>query len=244
MLAIPLTIAYIIFFVIIAMDPQQKDLILPMYLVGYVLALSTVIRAVHKLCLEWMSPAKWIVYVLFIVFGFFTMPIFLIVSIFGRLGRIFSIPEDEYDEGSAKARLARDVAEDIRQSMWFLSSTNAVEKILDENYRGIIRLDDGTKAQHMKQVAIIRLSGKKYVLLCPISMPDILDPDYRPGDEDNEAYMTPTDKKALAFAIAPCPGHPGNIALVPVENDNLYRRIYAVYDSLVAERDLYSPKEK
>lgn len=226
LIAIPLTIGLIAFLILAALTPEMQDLIIPLYAAGYVLALSTVIRATRLATRFWHPFFKVLAYVIALALGVVLMPLNLFISLFGRFFRIFirtsdyvSVTEDEIE--SHRRRIAEEVASDMRKAIWNVSSRRAIDQILDENYKGDIKIDNGEIVKVMKQVALIKLTGKQYVLLSPR--------EDRPEDEENMAY---------AFAIAPVPPK-GRLALVEVTDPKLYRRIFSVYESLVAERAIY-----
>lgn len=119
-----------------------------------------------------------------------------------------------------RAEIDSHVAEKIRRSLHDTSSNRAVDRILDENYKGDIKIDDGTNPKSYKQVALINLSHQKYALL---------------AERDEAGHASPT---AQAFAIVPDTKY-GN-TLVLVEDEALRDRIFAVYRALLAEKRIYS----
>lgn len=183
--------------------------------IAFILALSTIIRFVAR-CVRYRGfVGTLLIGLLAFVFATALTPIFLVISIFGRLGRLFC-PH----KAKPGARFAEDVREEINRDIWIASSQVAIKRILDREYDDDIKLDDGTEVTSYKQVALVRLSGRRYVLLSPIN-------------EETEAVGD-----ALAYAITSYPGTDSE-ALVLVENESLYRRIYSVYDSLLAERAMF-----
>ena len=116
--------------------------------------------------------------------------------------------------------ISSEVSDKIRASLWRTSANRAVKKILDESYKGDIKIDDGIEPKIYKQVALINLSHQKYALLAE------KDEHGRPASVAN------------AFAIVPDARY-GN-SLVLVEDDALRERIFAVYRALLAEKRIYS----
>ena len=119
-----------------------------------------------------------------------------------------------------RAELDSHVAEKIRASLHGTSSNRAVNRILDENYKGDIKIDDGTDPKVYKQVALINLSHQRYALL---------------AEKDETGRVSGS---AQAFAIVPDNKH-GN-TLVLVEDEDLKSRIFSVYRALLAEKRIYS----
>lgn len=105
---------------------------------------------------------------------------------------------------------------DISSSVWRASSRQAIAKILDDSYKGDIKLDDGIESKTYKQVALIKLTGRQYALLSPKNTQD-------------ELYGS-----AVAFAIAP-DARTGERTLQAVEDEGLYKKIFSVYETLLAE---------
>lgn len=119
-----------------------------------------------------------------------------------------------------RAELDSHVNERIRSSLHGTSSNRAVGRILDENYKGDIKIDDGTDPKVYKQVALINLSHQRYALL---------------AEKDETGRVSGS---AQAFAIVPDNKH-GN-TLVLVEDEDLRSRIFSVYRALLAEKRIYS----
>lgn len=209
----------------VILDPKSGAIdtqFLIIYICGYVLSLSSAFRAVYTRT-EALGPfVKALIFLPTLAACAILMPVLLVWSIVGRAIRIFRDPERELLN---EQLLAEAAAADIRSSVWEISAGRAVDFILDPAYRGPVRVDDGDKVHIMKQVALIRLDGNKYVLLSPTPAPD---------DEGE----IPDEGTAIPFAIAPKREGEG-YTLVRVQNENLSARIYSVYNSLVAERDIF-----
>lgn len=185
--------------------------------VAYALAFSTIIRFVHKRVFLSGPAGKFFLGIFYFILGTILSPFLLIGSIFGRLYRLRTSPEDR----RVGADFAEDVAEEINRDLWLSSSKIAIDKILDKGYTGLIRLDDGIEVSYYRQVSLIKSAGRTYVLLSP-------------SDEDSD-----DEGVAIAFAIAPYPGTE-QTSLVRVTNENLYKRIYSIYDSMLAEREMFN----
>ena len=221
-LAIILTILTIVTAVMIFTKPDfnlEADLTNILITVGvaYLLAFSTIIRFVHKRVFLCGPAGKIFLGIFFFLLGTVLFPFFLIGSIFGRIYRLRTSPDDR----KIGARYAEEVAKEINRDLWIASSKVAIDKILDKSYTGLIRLDDGEDISFYRQVSLIKSAGRTYVLLSP-------------ADESSD-----DEGVALAFAIAPYPGTE-EISLVKVTNENLYRRIYSIYDSMLAEREMFN----
>ncbi len=229
LIAIPLTLGLIAFLIIALMNPEMQSLVLPLYIGCYVLSLSTVIRWAHSIAKYSHPFLKFLAYLLAVVIGVVLVPVTVIASVFGRFYRIFVRTADyvditEDDPETRRRKLDEEIRGDMREAIWNVSSRRAIEQILDESYKGEVKIDNGEVIKVMKQVALIKLSGKKYVLLSP--------------KMENEDELDQAENKAVAYAIAPVPPV-GKMALVEVTDPKLYRRIFAVYESLVAERLIY-----
>lgn len=227
LIAIPLTLGLTAFLIIALMNPEMQSFVLPLYIGCYVLSLSTVIRWAHSIAKYSHPFLKFLAYLLAVVIGVALVPITVIVSVFGRFYRIFINTPDyvditEDDPESRRRKVDEEIRAQMRETIWNVSSRRAIEQILDESYKGDIKIDNGEVIKVMKQVALIKLSGKKYVLLSP-----------KREDESEQ-----DENKAVAYAIAPVPPT-GSMALVEITDPKLYRRIFAVYESLVAERRVY-----
>lgn len=196
----------------------EKDLTNVIITVGvaYALAFSTIIRFVYKRIFLSGPVGKVFFGLFYFILGTILTPFLLIGSIFGRIHRLRTTPE----ERRVGARYAEEIEKEINRDIWIASAKVAMEKIFDKEYSGLVRLDDGETVTFYRQVSIIRSAGKTYVLLSP-------------ADEDSDA-----EGVALAFAVAPYP-ETEEVSLVPVTNENLYRRIYSIYDSMLAERELF-----
>ena len=184
--------------------------------VAYVLAFSTIIRFVHKRVFLSGPAGKLFLGIFFFILGTALTPFFLLGSIFGRIHRLRTTPE----ERRIGARYAEDVAKEINRDIWIASAKVAMEQIFNKEYSGLVKLDDGEEVVFYRQVSIIKSAGRTYVLLSP-------------ADEDSD-----DEGVALAFAVAPYP-ETDEVSLVQVTNENLYRRIYSIYDSMLAERELF-----
>ena len=125
---------------------------------------------------------------------------------------------------SAKQQRLDDIrdhsSERIRDALHRSSANRAVNKILDESYKGDIKIDDGTDPKVYKQVALIKLSHQQYALLAE-------------RDENGNASSV-----ASAFAIVPDARYGNTLTLV--EDEALKERIFAVYRALLAEKRIYS----
>ncbi|MBR2930052.1 MAG: DUF1292 domain-containing protein [Clostridia bacterium] len=239
LIAIPLSVAVIVLGVLFFID--GKDIIDPatnfvntelliIYAAGFVLSLSTMLRPVFNPWKKRSAGLKAFLTVIMLILGAVLMPLFLLISIFGRLGRMFAHPVDPDERRPAKDEPApketvkgkkRDRSGPmgtayINSMMWNLSAARAIAKLRDENYSGNIIVDDGDTAHTFSQVALIKLTGKEYALLCPIDR-----------DGATEVYAIIRDPKL------------GTETLLLVENENLYRRVYSVYDALVAEKQIF-----
>lgn len=184
---------------------------------AYALALSTIIRFVYRRVFLSGPVGKFFFGMFFFILGTALTPIFLVISIFGRIYRIRTTPE----ERRVGAIYTEESHHIINRDIWIASAKVAMDQIFDKEYSGLVRLDNGEELRYYRQVSIIKSAGKTYVLLSP-------------ADEDSDA-----EGIALAFAIAPYPGTE-ETTLVPVTNENLYRRIYSIYDSLLAEREIFN----
>ena len=122
---------------------------------------------------------------------------------------------------SKKQAMNDEINAGIRASVWRSSSKQAIEKILDDSYKGDVKIFDGVDTQVFKQVALIKLSARQYALLAP-------------KNPESESYGM-----AVAYAIAP-EANGGDRVLVRVEDEGLYRKIYAVYESLLQERGIFA----
>lgn len=111
------------------------------------------------------------------------------------------------------------VSDRIRSSMWRMSADRAVRKILDDSYKGDIRIDDGVSPKIYKQVALINLSMQKYALLAEYG---------EDGAPSTEADI---------FAIVP-DGSYNTLTLV--EDKELAEKIFSVYRTLLAEKVIYN----
>ena len=185
--------------------------------VAYVLAFSTIIRFVHNRVFLSGPWGKLFLGIFFFILGSALTPFFLIGSIFGRIHRLRTTPE----ERRIGAIYAEEVAEEINRDIWIASARVAIDQIFDKEYSGLVRLDNGEELKFYRQVSIIKSAGKTYSLLSP-------------ADEDSD-----DEGVALAVALAPYPGT-DETSLVQVTNENLYRRIYSIYDSLLAEREIFN----
>ena len=219
--AIILTILTIITAVLLFTKPDfslEADLnnILITVGVAYALAFSTIIRFVYKRIFLSGPVGKVFLGLFFFILGSILTPFLLIGSIFGRIYRLRTTPEQR----RIGSRYAEEIEHEINRDIWIASAKVAMEKIFDKEYSGLVKLDNGEDVLFYRQVSIIKSAGKTYVLLSP-------------ADEDSD-----DEGVALAFAIAPYPGT-DEVSLVPVTNENLYRRIYSIYDSMLAERELF-----
>ena len=104
--------------------------------------------------------------------------------------------------------------------MWRASADRAVKKILDDSYKGDIRIDDGVEAKIYKQVALIKLNMQNYALLAEYD---------ESGVPSSEADI---------FAIVPGSGRANTLVLV--EDQELGEKIFSVYRTLLAEKRLYN----
>lgn len=121
---------------------------------------------------------------------------------------------------SKRDLISGEVSEKIRISMWRSSTNRAVNKILDESYKGDIKIDDGVEPKIYKQVALINLSHQKYALLA-----------------ERDEHGKPASI-AEAYAIVPDVRYGNTLTLV--EDDALRERVFAVYRALLAEKRIYS----
>lgn len=298
--AIPLSFCVYIFAVRALMpDPINLTALLIWCGIGYILSLSTPIRAIHRRVMYRSGGYRALMYFLMILLNAVIMPVTLFLSVLGRIYRLINYNKylrgyDEEDpvirkrlrkqelKESAKAErearrskakeLARGVREDakntrrtlksvegvereviengfyerrsaalgtkrskrelkraettsavsdrIRKSMWHSSADRAVKKLLDKNYKGDIRLDDGVCQKTYKQVAIINLNMQKYALLA----------------EYGEGGLPSTE--ADVFAIVPSEIRGNNLILV--EDAELSEKVFSVYRTLLAEKVIYN----
>lgn len=298
--AIPLSFCVYIFAVKALMpDPINLTALLIWCGIGYILSLSTVIRAIHKRVMYRSGGYRALMYFLMALLNAVIMPVTLFLSVLGRIYRLINYNKHPggYDEedpvikkrirkqelkDNAKAEriarrneakeLARGVREDakstrrslkgtsgieremlensfyerrsaalgtkrskkelkraeatsavserIRRSMWHSSADRAVKKLLDKNYKGDIKLDDGICERTYKQVAIINLNMQKYALLA----------------EYGENGLPNTE--ADVFAIVPNEIRGNNLILV--EDSELAEKVFSVYRTLLAEKVIYN----
>lgn len=182
---------------------------------GYLLILPIVIGLCNLSAKSGVSSfaGGWLLYPLYFILAFaLVAPLLLVGILIHIIGICRSL-------GNKERRLDEHhkIREDERKRIYLRSAAKALQKILDKEDSGDVILDDGEKYMRFKQVALIRLGEKQYALLSPV----------REGDKASAV--------AYAYAIDPYPGTT-ILSLLPINNERLYRRIYAAYEQLLDER--------
>ena len=298
--AIPLSFCVYVFVVLALMqDPINIISLIIWCAIGYLLSLSTLIRAVHRKIMYRGGGFRALMYFLMVLANAVAMPVTLMISIFGRMYRLINynsyqrafdeedpavrkllakqelkeqaklerrenkrvakeinrqiqedaketkrnmrgkvgverevIENDFYDRvnrllgvtpkkrAAKRADAASEISSKIRGSMWNASAAKAVEKILDDSYKGEIRIDNGVDTKVYKQVALINLNVHRYALLAEY------------GEDGAPAA------EADIFAIVSDPSYGRTLA--PVEEPELTDKIFSVYRTILAEKSIYN----
>lgn len=105
--AIPLALCVYAFAVFaLAADPINLTALIIWCAVGYLLSLSTLIRAVHKRIMYRGGGYRFFMYLLMMIVNVVAMPVTLMLSVFGRIYRLINYNryERSYDEDDPKIR--------------------------------------------------------------------------------------------------------------------------------------------